>query len=59
MDLPLSYVSEETENFSANFNHLKRGVVSENIRAQAVPGPNTNSQRLEKNTQEIAKTNDF
>lgn len=59
MDFPLSYVSEETENFSANFNCLKRAVVSEIIRAQAVPGPNTNSQRLEKNTQEIAKPNDF
>lgn len=57
LDFSLCYVSEET--FSANFNHLKRAVVSEIVRAQAVPGPNTNSQRLEKNTQEIAEKNDF
>lgn len=59
MDFSLSYVNEETENFSANFNHVKRAVVSDITRAQAVPGPNTNSQRLEKNAQEIAEKNDF
>jgi len=58
MDFSLSHVSKGTENFSANFNHLQRVVVSEIIRAQAVPGPNTNSQRLEKYPQEIYKKND-